>query len=75
MTNKNLPEVPVLPESTVATCNEGNTAIVVDDHCYAIRNWNGKNWVGRELTFREALDILKTLPDNPDDVLKKEVAA
>ena len=64
-----------LPENTVATCNEGNTAIVVDDHCYAIRNWNGKEWGFSAWIFREALEVIKTLPDNPDDALKNEVTA
>lgn len=55
-----------LPERTVAILSDGNTAIVVDDHCYAIRNWNGNEWGWSAWIFAEALATLKTLPDNPD---------
>ncbi|MFA5154565.1 MAG: hypothetical protein WC554_18620 [Clostridia bacterium] len=62
------------PERTVAKLNDGNTIIVVDDHCYAIRNWDGKEWGFSAWIFKEALSILKILPDNPDDALKNEAA-
>jgi len=56
-----------LPDRTVAVLNEGNTAIVVDDSCYVIRNWNGKEWGWSRWIFVEALEALKMLPDNPND--------
>lgn len=55
------------PERTVAVLNDGNTAIVVDDHCYAIRNWNGNEWGWSAHIFLAALVTLKVLPDNADD--------
>jgi len=58
------------PSRTVAICNNGNTAIVVDDHCYAIRNWTGKEWGWSSHIFNEALLIIKNLPDNPDKAIE-----
>ena len=55
------------PERTVAVLNNGDTAIVVDDHCYAIRNWSGETWGWSSHIFGEALAALKVLPDNPDE--------
>jgi hypothetical protein len=70
MTNENreIPEALTYPQGTVAILNNGNTAIVIDDHCYAIRNLNtdGK-WGWSAWIFKEALDSLKMLPENPDD--------
>ena len=63
------------PESTVVVLNNGNTAIVVDDHCYAVRNWNGNEWGWSAWIFREALAALKTLPDNPDEAITFETNA
>lgn len=54
------------PERTVAILNNGDTAIVVDDHCYAVRNWTGNEWGWSAHIFREALTALKELPDDPD---------
>lgn len=55
-----------LPDRTVAVLNEENTVIVVDDHCYVIKNWNGKEFGRSAWIFPEALKVLKNLPDNPD---------
>jgi hypothetical protein len=63
------------PERTVAILNNGDTAIVVDDHCYAVRNWNGNEWGWSAWIFREALAALKVLPDNPDDAATVAVNA
>lgn len=58
------------PDRTVAVLNNGNTVIVVDDHCYVIRNlkcddtWGWSAWI-----FKEALVVIKTLPENPDEAL------
>jgi hypothetical protein len=57
------------PERTVAIMNNSDTVIVVDDHCYAVQNWNGSEWRRSAWIFREALAALKTLPDNPDDAV------
>jgi len=68
------PEALVYPPRTVSVLNNGNTAIVTDDHCYAVRNlgadgkWGWSAWI-----FKEALDVLKTLPDNPDEALYANV--
>lgn len=56
-----------LPERTVAIFNKGNTVIVVDDSCYVIRNWNGKEFGTSAWIFPEALEVLKSLPDRPND--------
>jgi hypothetical protein len=58
-----------LPEhvKTVSILNNGNSIITVDDHCYVIRNWTGQEWVSTPWIFKEALNILKDLPDNPDE--------
>ncbi len=55
------------PDRTVAILNNGDTAIVVDDHCYVVRNWNGNEWGWSAWIFCEALAALKALPDNPDE--------
>ena len=60
---------PTYPERTVALFNGDDSVIVVDEQCYAIRTWNGREWRWCAWIFREALDILKTLPDNPDDAV------
>jgi len=52
------------PPDTVAMFNDDNTAIVVDDGCYCIRNWNGKKWGWSSHIFGEALKELKTLPED-----------
>jgi hypothetical protein len=47
----------------VAELNNGFSHIAVDDHCYVLLN-------GGELSpwwFREALDVLRTLPKDPDE--------
>jgi len=63
-----------LPEhvKTVAILNNGNSVITVDDRCYVIRNWNGEEWVATPWIYKEALNILKDLPDNPDDAERIE---
>ena len=57
------------PERTVAVLNNGDTAIVVDDHCYAVRNWNGNEWGWSSHIFRDAMAAIKALPENPDDAV------
>lgn len=57
------------PYSTVKILNEGNSIIVVDDHCYVIRNLVDGEWRHSAWIFREALDALKELPDNPDNAV------
>lgn len=57
------------PERTVAVLNNGDSVIVVDDHCYAMKNWNGYKWGWSAFVFREAVTALKALPDNPDDAV------
>lgn len=54
------------PDRTVVILNHGDTAIVVDDHCYAVRNWNGNEWGWTARISREELKALKALPDDPD---------
>ena len=60
-----------IPNSTVKVLNEGNSAIVVDDHCYVIKNLIDGEWVQSAWIFQEALDALKQLPDNPDEAKLK----
>lgn len=55
------------PNRTVAVINKGNTAIVVDDGCYCIRNQIGEEWKFSAWIFPEALEALKALPANPSD--------
>lgn len=55
-----------LPNNTVAILNDGNTVITLDDHCYCIQNWNGERWGYSAWIFQEALEVLKTLPGNPN---------
>ena len=57
-----------LPENTVAVFNDGNSVIVVDDHCYCLKNKNDEGrWGFRAWIFKEALDVIKAMPDYPDD--------
>lgn len=56
-----------LPDGIIALLNNGNTAIVVDDSCYVICNWNGSDWGKSAWIFSEALEVLKDLPENPND--------
>lgn len=58
-----------LIQRAVAIFNDGHSMIVVDDHCYVIMNWNGETWVRSAWIFKEALGVLKSLPDDPDDAL------
>lgn len=58
---------PTPPPRTVAVLNDGNTAIVVDDHCHAIRNWTGEEWGWSSHIFPEASRVLRSLPVLPDD--------
>lgn len=57
------------PDRVVAVFNNGNSVIVEDDHCYVIRNWSGtrQRWGWSAWIFPEALKVLASLPDNPDD--------
>ena len=57
------------PPRTVAVLNGGDSVIVVDDHCYAIRNFVFGEWRFSAWVFQEALDALKTLPPVPDDAV------
>jgi hypothetical protein len=66
----NLPAAKTYPPHTVAILNDGNTAIVVDDGCYAIRNSNGEDWGWSAWIFPEALAALKRLPDIPGEAEK-----
>lgn len=62
------PEKENYPERTVAVLNDGNTVIVVDDHCYVIRNRGLNNeWGWSSHIFYEASQLLRKLPVNPDD--------
>ena len=48
----------------VAEFNDGCSHIIVDDGCYIIVNGEKFSpWI-----FREALAVLKTLPENPKDI-------
>jgi len=55
------------PNRTVAVLNNGDSVIVVDDHCYAIRNKINNEWKWSAWIFPEALSVIKSLPINPDD--------
>jgi len=63
------------PERTVATANGGDTAIVVDDHCYVVRNWDGTEWAWSAWIYSEALEAIKGLPANPDDAWQNKSAS
>ena len=54
-----------LPESAVAVLNNGNSAIVVDDGCYCVKNRTEKGWGLSAWVFPEALQVMKGLPDDP----------
>ena len=56
-----------LPPNTVAVFNEGCSVFTVDDHCYVLHNWSGKEWKPHAWLFREAVGILRGLPIHPDD--------
>lgn len=50
----------------------GESHIIVDDNCYVLVNGNKergystvKHW------YKESIQILKTLPDNPRDIIQK----
>jgi hypothetical protein len=55
------------PERTVSVFNNDNSVIVVDDHCYVIKNRKDSGWGISAWIFKEALSVLRTLPENPDD--------
>lgn len=51
-----------IAESAVAEFNNGFSHFVRDDHCYVLLNGGGpSSWL-----FDEALDVLKSLPSDPD---------
>lgn len=65
--------------TSIATLNDGYTDIIVDDGCYVIVNGGihehaDPNKKGRgkfsAWIFKEALVVLKTLPENPNDALE-----
>lgn len=60
--------------NVVAILNDGNSVIVRDDHCYAIRNLIDGEWKWSAWIFKEALEVIKNLPENPDNavILKGE---
>jgi len=50
----------------VAEFNKGYSHIAVDDHCYVLLNGGEpSHWL-----FKEALQVLRRLPENPDDAWK-----
>lgn len=53
----------------VAELSRGYSHIAVDDHCYVLLNGGRMSawW------FREALDILRTLPENPEGAQQIEI--
>jgi hypothetical protein len=60
---------------TVAYLNNGNSKICVDDHCYVLFNRLGALGLRKDMwsytshLFGEALAVLRTLPENPDQAL------
>lgn len=48
---------------TVAEFNNGFSHIAIDDHCYLLLNDKKPSYH----IFDEALEVLKQLPNNPDD--------
>ena len=59
----------MFPHSMVALINNKDTAIVVDDNCYVICNWNGKDWGYSAWIFPEAIEAIKKLPANPNEAV------
>lgn len=57
---------PVPPDCTVAVFNGGTHVIVVDDGCYVVRVWDGKEWQIAPWLSRSAVKELRQLPENPD---------
>jgi len=56
-------------ENVVAILNDGYSRIVVDDSCYVIKNGEKySSWI-----FKEALDVLKLLPNDPNVALRDKI--
>ena len=62
MNNVTYPDTQVIVEF-----NNGTSIIAIDDNCYVIYNLNNNQWRMSSWIFPEALEILKTLPNNPSD--------
>lgn len=62
-----LPKRKTYPPQTVAIFNDGFSVIVVDDHCYCVKNRKDDDWAFSAWIFREAIDALRDLPDDPDE--------
>ena len=60
----------IYPEETVALFNEGNSVIIVDDHCYVVKNWNGDKWGNSSWLFKEAILEIRNLPIDPDQAVR-----
>ena len=61
-----LSDLKVYPQTTVAIFNNKESVIIVDDHCYVINNQVGREWKTSAWIFKEALEELRKLPQNPD---------
>lgn len=57
----------MFPLRTVAIFNDGHSVFTVDDHCYVLKNRHGSKWLQSSWIFKEAIQKLKELPENPDD--------
>lgn len=59
------------PNNTLCVFNNGNTAIVVDDNCYVVKNWNGSEWKSSAHVFPEAVRHILKLDATPNNELFK----
>ena len=57
------------PHNTIAVLNNNNTVIVIDDHCYVLKNKIDNKWLNTSHIYAEASRILQTLPLDPNHAL------
>jgi len=55
-------------DTAVASFNNGFSHFIVDDHCYVLVN--GNKWAYH--LHPEAVEVLKKLPSNPDELTKEQ---
>ncbi len=51
--------------TSVASFNRGNSNFIVDDGCYVLVNKQGELFGMSSWLFKEAVEVLKTLPSDP----------
>lgn len=59
----------------ITTFNKGYSHIIVDDGCYVIVNGDPGKLGSSAWIFREALEVLKTLPIDPSEVERNALQA